>query len=50
MLLHSPSGCAGRFGSPVQDLASSEVSSKDMTCCVSRNSYSVALHCHTAGD
>lgn len=50
MLLHFLSMCARHFDSPVQGLASSEVLSRGMTCYASRNSYSVALHYHKAGD
>lgn len=50
MLRRSLLTCAGRSGTLERDLASSVVLSKDMICCVSHNSYSVALHCHKAGD
>lgn len=50
MLLRSLLKCARRSGSLVLGLASSEVLSRDMICCVSRNSYSVALRCRRAGD
>lgn len=49
MLRRSLLTCARRSGTLELDLASSEAVSRDMICCVSHNSYSVALRCHKAG-
>lgn len=48
MRRHSPSVCAEHSGSPAQGLSSSEAAGTDTTCCVFRNSHTVALHCHMA--
>lgn len=48
MRRHSPSGCAEHSGSPAQGLSSSEAAGTDTTCCVFRNSHTVALHYHKA--